>query len=581
VPVSAIASTLPRVAPAIRANLLVGLTLAVVTLPQAIAFSTTLAGLPPHFGIYAAIWGVLFTALLNPSRVFSGGPNTTMSAAIGVALLPVAPPFGADYMGYALTLILLAGLIQLLFVLVRPLGRMLDLINEPIINGLICGIGLFLIFKSLTGFAGLPINTQAEWPLWIAWHSFLAVLEFGNLYAIQIGLITLITCIVVRQIGPLRNWSILIGVAAGTAYSEYLSATVGLQKTMIEQIANLSTVGFVYPSLPLFNQEAMSDVISILPGAVTLALLGLFQTVAAMRRMNRKIGDYTDSRKGIFADAVSNCMLPFLSSLPTCASFNRMWLVYRLGGNSRVASAISAVILLLMVLFLGPVIAIIPMPAMAAIIMLLGANMLSWEDVRPHFKDRREAVVFLASFLSVLLLDLFGAVVVGSVLAIAYSKWEQAHPDIDVSGNVLKVRGNIYYGSLPVIESTYHQLIEREGSAVVDFSESYYIDQEGIRWLAAAKASENTAFADRRRESRSRREVERRSSAEAAAAASAIDAAAAADTANATTAAERMAIEDRRRTQNRREAERRAAEDKRRSMGRRRRRNDRRRRKEF
>ena len=500
---NAIISALPRILPALRVNLLIGLTLAVVTLPQAIAFSTTLAGLPPHFGIYAAIWGVLFTAMLNPSRVFSGGPNTTMSAAIGVTLLPVAPPFGADYIGYALTLILLAGLIQMLFVLIRPLGRMLDLINEPIINGLICGIGLFLIFKSLTTFAGLPINTEVEWPLWIAWQSFLAVLEFGNLYAIEIGLVTLITSLVVRQIDVLRNWAILIGVAAGTAYSAYLNATVGLQNTMIEQIANLSSVGLVFPSLPLFNQEAMPDIIAILPGAVTLALLGLFQTVAAMRRMNRKIDGYTHSQKGIFADAVSNCLLPFLSSLPTCASFNRMWLVYNLGGQSRWTSASSALILLLMVLFLADVIAIIPMPAMAAIIMVVGANMINWEDIKPHLRDRREAVVFMASFLSVLFLDLFGAVVVGSVLAIAYSKWEQAHPSMNLRGNVLKVRGNIYYGSLPVIESTYHSAIERVGSVVLDFSQCYYIDQEGIRWLAAAKkAGQKVTFADRRTQDR-------------------------------------------------------------------------------
>src|SRR5688572_27291229 len=212
-------SVLPRIGPALRSNLPVGLTLAVITIPQAIAFSVTLAGLPPHFGLYAAIWGVLFTALLNPSRVFSGGPNTTMSAAIGVILLPVAPPFGADYAGYAMTLVLLAGLIQMLFVVIRPLGRSLDLINEPIINGLICGIGLILIFKSLTSFAGLPINTQVEWPLWIAWQSFLALLEIGNLYAIQIGLITLITALVVRQIDVVRHWGVLVGVAIGTAYS--------------------------------------------------------------------------------------------------------------------------------------------------------------------------------------------------------------------------------------------------------------------------------------------------------------------------------------------------------------------------
>jgi SulP family sulfate permease len=91
---------------------------------------------------------------------------------------------------------------------------------------------------------------------------------------------------------------------------------------------------------------------------------------------------------------------------------------------------------------------------------------------------------------------------VGSILAVAYSKWEQAHPSISVRGKVLKIRGNIYYGSLPVIESVYHRVIEREGSVVLDFSDCYYIDNEGIRWLAAAKAGQKAAFADRRKEDR-------------------------------------------------------------------------------
>lgn len=478
--------------------MLAGLTLALVTLPQAVAFSITLAGVPPYFGIYAAIWGVLFCALLNPSRIFHGGPNSTMSASIGVTLLPIAPQFGAEYMGYALTLTLIAGLIQLLFVLIRPLGRMLDLISEPVINGMICGIGLFLIFKSLTTFAGLPINTEVEWPLWIAWQSFLAVLEIGNLHAIEVGLVTLITCVLVQQIDAVRNWAILFGVAAGTMYSQYLNATQGLQNTLIEQIGSLSSIGFILPSLPLFSQEAMPDIISIIPGAVTLALLGLFQTVAAMRRMNRKIGGFTDSRKAIFSDAASNCLLPFLSSLPTCASFNRMWLVHRLGAHNRIATVSSALFLLLLVLFFSDLIAIIPMPAMAAVIMLIGANMINWEDIKPHLTNRREAVVFSVSFLSVLFLDLLGAVLTGSILAIAYSKWQQAHPDISLQGHILKIRGNIYYGSLPVIESIYHQAIARAGNLTLDFSEAYYIDQEGLRWLAEAKSKDKASLVDRR-----------------------------------------------------------------------------------
>jgi len=322
-------------------------------------------------------------------------------------------------------------------------------------------------------------------------------------------LITQLTCVIAQQFERLRNWAIQLGILAGTLYSQYLSMRFGLQNTGIEQIGNLASVGFVAPSLPLFKQEAMPDLVSIVPGAVTLALLGLFQTVAALRRMSRKVGGFTDSRSAIFSDAVSNCILPFLSSLPTCASFNRMWLVHRLGIHSRVAIAISAIWVMVLVLFFANMIAIIPMPAMAAVIMLLGANMLKWEDIKPHLKNRREAVVFIGSFLSVLFLDLFEAVILGSIVAIAYAKWEQAHPNISLHGNVLKIRGNIYYGSLPVIESMYHDAIARVDDLVIDFSECYYIDPEGVRWLAAARAARKTTFVDRR-SGEDRREVQAR-----------------------------------------------------------------------
>ena len=489
-------------------DLLIGLTLAVVVLPQAIAFSTTLAGVPPHFGIYAAIWGTLFTALLNPSRVFHGGPNSAMSALIGVVLLPVAPQFGADYMGYALTLVLAAGLVQMLFVMIGPLRRLLDFLSEPVINGMICGIGLFLIFKSFNGFAGLPVNTEVEWPLWIAWQTFLAALEIGNLYAIEIGMITLAVTLVVRQSRRLKNWGILFGIVAGTAYSEYLNHRYGLENTLIEQTANLSSLGPLFPSIPLFTQEAIPDIIRILPGAVTLAMLGLFQTVSAMRRMNRKQGDFVNSRYGIYADGASNCLLPFLSSLPTCASFNRMWLMHSMGAATRLAAISSAFILLAMVMFFADLIAIIPIPAMAAVIMVVGANMINWDDIKPHFRHRPEAVVFCASFLSVHIFGLFGAVITGAVLALIHAKWVKAHPRINMSGNVMTIHGNIYYGSLPIIESMYHEAIERNEHLVLDFRNVHYIDPEGIRWLMGVKLNDSVTLMDRR-SGRERRTGER------------------------------------------------------------------------
>ncbi|MFT6913786.1 MAG: SulP family sulfate permease [Motiliproteus sp.] len=479
-------------------DLLIGLTLAVVVLPQAIAFSTTLAGVPPHFGIYAAIWGALFTALLNPSKVFHGGPNSGMAALIGVVLLPVAPQFGATYMGYALTLVLLAGLIQLLFVLIGPLRRLLDFISEPVINGMICGIGLFLIFKSIPGFSGLPINTEVEWPLWITWQTFNAALEVGNLYAIRVAMTTLVVILLVRQLPRFKNWAILCGIVAGTCYSEYLSSRYGLENTLIEQTASLSHLGAVFPSVPLFSNEAIPDIIRILPGAVSLALLGLFQTVTAMRRMNRKKGIFVDSSQGVYADGVSNCLLPFLSALPTCASFNRMWLMHSMGAVTRLAAISSAFILLGLVLFFSDLIAIIPIPAMAAVIMVVGANMINWQEIKPHFNNLPEGIVFGASFASVHIFGLFGAVLVGALLALAHLKWVNAHPWLSLRDTMLVIKGNIYYGSLPVIESLYHQALTEHGSVVVDIRAVGYIDPEGLRWLTAVNMHKTVSLLDRR-----------------------------------------------------------------------------------
>lgn len=489
-------------------DLLVGLTLAVVVLPQAIAFSTTLAGVPPYFGIYAAVWGVLFTAWINPSRVFHGGPNSTLSAVMGVTLLPIAPQFGADYMGYALTLILMAGLIQMLFVIFRPLAKLMDLMSEAVINGMIVGIGLFLILKSITAFGGLPINTEVDWPLMIAWQSFLSVIEFGNMYAIQIGMVTLISAVIVRSVNKIRSWGILVGIIVGTAYSEYLDATYGLENTLIEQTADFSAIGFVFPSMPLFTQEALPDIITIMSGAFALAMLGLFQSVAAMRRMNRKMGQYVDSIECIKADAVSNCVLPFLSSLPTCASFNRMWLMFSMNTKTRLAAVSSAFILLSLVLVSSDLISIIPIPAMAAVIMIVGANMINWSDIRPHFSTWPEAITFSSAFISVHVFGLFGAVIVGSILALMYFKWHKLHPQTTLIENVLQVQGSLYYGSLPHLEEKIKQFANDDSPLCIDLRETNYIDAEGERWIEDMVQSRSAIIY---RKSRPRAVNERRS----------------------------------------------------------------------
>ena len=464
-------------------EILAGLTMAAVVLPQAIAFATTLAGVPPVYGIYCAIWGVLFTAILNPSRSFMGGPNSTMAAVIGVTLLPLAPQFSDAYVGYMLMLVLIAGVIQLVVYAIKPLSRAFDLIPEPVTNGVIMGIGFFLIYKSFAAFSGLPVNTQTYWQIVIAWQTFLSAMEIGNLYAIQVGMIALASGIIARLFRSLHDWYILVALVVGTLYSEFLISIYRNEEILIEQVGNVNLQLFA-PSLPTFNQPSMPDIIAMIPGAITLAFIGLFQTVSAMKYFDRRAGEFCDARDGIRSDAVSNCLLPFISSMPTCGSYNRMYLLESLGARSKLAIVIAAFALLIFGVLLVDVLKIIPIPALAAVTMLVGMNMIDWRNVSIHLRSRVETLAFVISFLCIHIFGLFGAVVAGSLVSLAHFLWLKSHPRVWVDGNTVYVTDNVYYGSLSRIEKEISAL-QAEGYAevVIDTSNVSYFDDESRRFV--------------------------------------------------------------------------------------------------
>ncbi len=468
----------------IRNSLLPGLNLAIIVLPQAIAFSI-LAGVPPHFGIYCAIYGVLITSLVNPSARFHGGPNSSMSVAMGVALLPYAPQFGSEYMGYALSLAVMVGVVQLLFVVLRPLSRLLDFMSEAVVSGIIFGIGLFLIFKSIAPFGGLPLNTQVEWPLAITWQTFLAVSEYGNSFAIEVGFVTLVAAIITRSIPRLRGWYLIGGLLAGTLYSVYLNQNYGgLAVTQLEQVGNLN-MRILWPSLPTFSPEALPDLLTLIPSAIAIALLGIFQTAAIMRQTRRITGKLITTRRAVLADSVANLAAGFISALPSCGSFNRVAMLHAFKTESSMAPAFSALFLGILIFLAKDLIAIIPISSMAALIMLVGANMLRLSDVRHHFRSPVEMMVFLSAFVSVHIFGLLNAALIGAAFAFIDWVWHKAHPYVEIDGNRVTIMGDLYYASISYVEPSIAILAHRYKDLEIDLTRTHYIDPEASHWLAS------------------------------------------------------------------------------------------------
>ena len=458
-----------------------GLNLAIVVLPQAIAFSF-LAGVPPRFGIYCAVYGVLIVALLNPSPRFHGGPNSSMSVAIAVALLPMAPPFGPQYIGYMLSLAVMIGSIQLAIAAIGPLSRLTDFISESVVAGLIFGIGLFLIFKSVTPFGGLPNNTQVEWPLWITWQSIQDVINYGNPFAIEIGFVTLASAIVARQFEWLRRWYLIVGLALGTVYSVWLNHRYGLMGTQLEQVGNLD-IRLIWPSLPTFSADSLPDLLGLLPSALAIALLGIFQTVAIVRQSPPLPGEEVSTRRATFADGVANIAAGFLSAMPGCGSFNRVSVMTDLKVMHRMAAVLSAVYLMALIYVAGDLLALIPLSAMAALIMLVGANMLRWDGLRRYMSTWVEALTFFAAFASVHIFGLLNAALIGAALALFNWMWVKIHPRVLGDGERAAIIGDVDYASLRILEREMKQRLEDNERLEIDLRASLQLDAEAARWF--------------------------------------------------------------------------------------------------
>ncbi len=474
----------------IRSDIIPGLIIAFIVLPQAIAFSF-LAGVPPHFGLYCAIYGVLIVAILNPSYRFHGGPNSSVAVAIGVALLPYAPQFGADYMGLMLSLAVMVGIFQLGFATIRPLARLLDFMSEAVVSGMIFGIGLFLIFKSIATFGGLPLNTDVHWPLQITWQTMISVVDIGNPFAIEVGFVTLVSAIIAKSFVSLKRWYLLVGLVAGTAYAEFLNASYGgLMVTQLEQIGNIK-LPILLPSIPTFTPEALPDLLSLIPSAFAIALLGIIQTVAIVRKISRTSGVYTSSMVAIRADAISNILAGFISAMPGSGSFNRVALMQSFNVKTRWAAIFSALILFALIYFAESIIAIISLPSMAAIIMLVGANMLKINEIKHHFNSKIETIVFLSAFLSVHIFGLLDAVLISASFAFINWVWHKSHPNITVFGTRVTISGEMYYASIPVVEPYVANVLRSHNVLSIDLSRVSSIDEEAGRWLESICRTKN------------------------------------------------------------------------------------------
>ncbi len=379
---------------------LAGLTVAAVALPLALAFgvasgSTASAGL-----VTAIIAGFLMGALTGAPYQISG-PTGAMSA----VLILLAQKYGLTGIWIAG---LMAGILLTLIGLLR-LGRFIAFIPAPVITGFTSGIALIIFIGQVDNFLGIQ-TAPAESAAW----KFLGYFNGGfslDWRAVILGCIVILSMLVWPKHLNTKLPASLLGIILATALNAVLGWDVGM-------IGEIPRTLFLVDRLDL-AQIPWGDLPDFIAPALTITALGAIESLLCGAVGSNMTGIRLQANQELVAQGVGNIVIPFFGGVPATAAIARTSVGIKSGGQTRMVSIIHAVGLLLSMFLLAPVMAQIPLAALAGVLMVTAWRMNEWSSIRFMFGKRfkTDMIMFAATLLATISLDLTQAILVGTFLA--------------------------------------------------------------------------------------------------------------------------------------------------------------------
>ena len=398
-----------RQAGTVRADLLAGLTGAVVVLPQGLAFAT-LAGMPPQYGLYAAMLPCLVAALFGSSRLMVSGPANAISLTILALITPLALPGSPEYVRLVLTLAFLVGVMQLLLGLAR-VGALVDKVPHSVVVGFTAGAGVLILNSQLGAVLGLPLERGA--PLWNnlidAWTR-RSALQWPALIA---ALATIGIAIAAR---PMNRWvpAMLSAVIGGTLVAQIVALAVPAWPALV----TVPPLPSAWP--PLSAPDLSMETVRALFGAtLVMTLLALTEATAIAKAVARKHGDVLDGNQEFIGQGLANVAGSFFSAFPTSGSFNRSGVNVEAGARTPLAAASASVFLVLIVLALSPLAALLPLAVMAGLLYVVGWGLIDRAEMARMWRlGWIERFPLLVTFIATVTLSLEWAIVLGITSAL-------------------------------------------------------------------------------------------------------------------------------------------------------------------
>jgi sulfate permease, SulP family len=405
----------------LRADLLAGLTGAVILVPQAVAYAS-IAGLPPEYGLYTAIVPVIVAALFGSSWHLVSGPTAAISIVVFATLSPLAEPGSAAYIGLVLTLTFMVGVLTLLMGLAR-LGSLVNFVSQSVVVGFTAGAAMLIATSQLKNFFGLTLAAGGR---------FLDTLgdfvrQVGDLdpYVTSVGMATLAASVLARHYLP-RAPYMIIAMLVGSLCGLLANALADGEN----RVATVSAIPRGLPPLsaPAWSLETLRQLASI---ALALTLLSLTEALAIARAVALKSGQRIDGNQEFFGQGLANLFGSFFSAYVSSGSFTRSGINYSAGARTPLAAVFSSLCLVATLLALAPALRFLPIASMAAILFLVAYSLIDWHHIGTILRtSRSESAVLIATLLATLFLQLEFAIYVGVALSLLLFLERSARPRV-------------------------------------------------------------------------------------------------------------------------------------------------------
>jgi SulP family sulfate permease len=410
----------------LKSDLTAGTIVAILLVPQGMAYAM-LAGLPPVMGLYASTFPLILYAIFGSSKHLAVGPVAMISLLVYTGVSLHAEPGSHHYIQLVLLLSLMVGVSQFLLGLLGA-GFFINFISHAVISGFSSAAAIIIGLSQLGHLLGIKLSVHHS-VFQLLWE---AIERIGEAHTITlgIGLAVILLLVSLKKMAPRLPAPLLM--AAGGIMLTYL---LRLDQSGVIIVGDIpqGLPGFIFPAM---NLDSIS---LLLPVAMTILFVGFMESISIAKLIAVKERYKINSNRELRGLGLANIGAAFFSAYPVTGGFSRTAVNHEAGARTRLASIISAGLILLTLLFLTPLFYYLPNAVLASIVVVAVSGLIDFKGARHFFKIRTaDGWTWMLTFIITLTLGSEKGILAGAAFSLLLFIWRSAHPHTAELGYIEK-----------------------------------------------------------------------------------------------------------------------------------------------